>query len=284
MVSVPGDRRRVSWCMPCWQVCDSLEEAGTAGPAATGDGWNGYLAAFHDERPGVTQDVLADASADDSTDPYDWLAQALPRNGVIVDIACGSGPLATRVGSRWIGLDRSPAELGRAAPIAPGRVLVADAADTPIRAGAADAVACSMALMLLDDPGAAVAEMARLLRGSGRFAVLIPATAPLTLQDRMRYVRLLAALRLRRLPFRHPDVLADPRPLLAPAGLTVVSADRRRFTYPLTEPGDTLLWVRSLYLPGLNPRRLRAAQRITRRWTGSSIGIPLMRLVATKSR
>jgi hypothetical protein len=246
--------------MPCWQVCDSLEEAGTAGPAASGDGWNGYLAAFHDERPGVTQDVLADASADDSTDPYDWLAQALPRNGVIVDIACGSGPLATRVGSRWIGLDRSPAELGRAAPIAPGRVLVADAADTPIRAGAADAV------------------------GSGRFAVLIPATAPLTLQDRMRYVRLLAALRLRRLPFRHPDVLADPRSLLAPAGLTVVSADRRRFTYPLTEPGDTLMWVRSLYLPGLNPRRLRAAQRITRRWTGSSIGIPLMRLVATKSR
>jgi hypothetical protein len=77
-------------------------------------------------------------------------------------------------------------------------------------------------------------------------------------------------------------VLADPRPLLAPAGLTVVSADRRRFAYPLAEPGDARLWLTSLYLPGLDPQRLRAAQRITQRWTGSSIGIPLWRLVANK--
>jgi SAM-dependent methyltransferase len=199
---------------------------------------------------------------------------------MIIDVACGSGPLASRT-SRWIGVDRSPAELRRATPIATGRVVLADAAYAPIRAGSADAVVCSMALMLLDDPGAAVAEMARLLRDGGRFAALVPATAPLTPRDRMRYVRLLVALRLRRLPFRHPDVLADPRPLLAPAGLTVVSADRRRFAAPLAEPGDARLLVRSLYLPGLDPRRLRTAQRITRRWTGSSIGIPLMRVVAT---
>jgi SAM-dependent methyltransferase len=260
-----------------------LDEPGTAVARASGDGWGDYLARFHDERPGVTEDVLADASADDGNDPYDWLAQALPRDGLIVDVACGSGPLARRT-SRWVGLDRSPAELGRAAPMAPGRVVVADASAAPLRAGAADAVVCSMALMLLDDPGAAVAEMACLLRDGGRFAALVPATAPLTLRDRMRYVRLLAALRLRRLPFRHPDLLADPRPLLAPAGLTMVSADQRRFTYPVTEPGDAQLWVRSLYLPGVEPRRLCAAQRITRRWTGSSIGIPLWRLVATTNR
>jgi SAM-dependent methyltransferase len=263
-------------------VCDGLDEAGTAVPGASDDGWGGYLAAFHDERPGVTEDVLADASADDGGNPYDWLARALPRDGVIVDVACGSGPLAGRT-SRWIGLDRGPAELRLAASIAPGRVVLADAACPPLRAGVADAVVCSMALMLLDNPGAAVAEMARLLRDGGRFAAVIPVTAPLTLRDRMRYVRLLAALRLRRLPFRHPDVLADPRPLLASAGLTVVSADRRRFAYPLAEPGDARLWVRSLYLPGLDPRRLRAAHRVTRRWTGSSIGIPLLRLVATKN-
>jgi SAM-dependent methyltransferase len=264
-------------------VCDGLDEAGTAVPGASRDGWDGYLAAFHAERPGVTEDVLADASADDGRNPYGWLAQALPRDGVVVDVACGSGPLASRT-SRWIGLDRSLAELGRATPIAPGRAVLADAACAPMRAGSADAVVCSMALMLLDDPGAAVAEMARLLRAGGRFAALVPATAPLTPRDRMRYVRLLAALRLRRLPFRHPDVLADPRPLLAPAGLTVVSGDRRRFAYPLAEPGHARLWVRSLYLPGLDPRRLSAAQRLARRWTGSSIGIPLMRVVATKNR
>ncbi len=253
-------------------------------PGASDDRWDGYLAAFHDERPGITEDVLADAAAGDGRDPYDWLIQALPPHGVIVDVACGSGPLAARADSGWIGVDRSPAELGRAAPIAPGRVVLGDAACLPLRAGAADAVVCSMALMLLDDPGAAVAEMARLLRDGGRLAALVPATAPLTVRDRGRYVRLLAALRLRRLPFRQPDTLADPRPLLAPAGLTLVSADRRRFAYPLARPGDARLWVRSLYLPGLDPRRLRAAQRIARRWTGSSIGIPLMRLVATKNR
>ena len=246
------------------------------------EGWGDYLTAFHDARPGVTQDVLAAASADDGSDPYEWLAQALPPDGLIVDVACGSGPLASRVGSGWIGLDRSLAELARAAPVGPGRVVLADAAGAPMRAGAADAVVCSMALMLLDDPGAAVAEMARLLRADGRFAGLVPATAPLTPRDRGRYIRLLAALRLRRLPFRHPHVLADPRPLLAPAGLTVVSADRRRFAYPLAEPGDARLWLTSLYLPGLDPQRLRAAQRITQRWTGSSIGIPLWRLVANK--
>ncbi|MGH9192802.1 MAG: class I SAM-dependent methyltransferase [Acidimicrobiales bacterium] len=262
-------------------MCDCLDEPGTAVTAASGDGWGDYLAAFHDERPGVTEDVLADALADDGSDPYDWLAAALPSDRVIVDVACGSGPLARRVGSRWTGLDRSPAELARAAAIAPGRVVLADAAGAPLRAGAADAVACSMALMLLDDPGAALAEMARLLRDGGRFAALIPATVPLTRRDRLRYVRLLAALRLRRLPFPHPDLLTDPRPLLAPAGLTLVSADRRRFAYPLTEPSDAQLWVRSLYLPGLDHQRLDAAQRITRRWTGSSIGIPLWRLVAT---
>jgi SAM-dependent methyltransferase len=247
------------------------------------DGWGDYLAAFHDERPGITEDVLAAALADDGSDPYDWLAQAHPPDGVIVDVACGSGPLARRT-SHWIGLDRSAAELARATQIAPGRVAVADAAGAPLRAGAAAAVCCSMALMLLDDPGAAVAAMARLLPAGGRFAALLPATAPLTLRDRTRYVRLLAALRLPRLPFRHPGVLADPRSLLATAGLTVVSANRRRFAYPLTEPSDADLWLRSLYLPGLHRRRLDAARRIARRWTGSSIGIPLLRLVATKTR
>jgi hypothetical protein len=70
--------------------------------------------------------------------------------------------------------------------------------------------------------------------------------------------------------------------LLPAAGLDAVSAQRRRFAYPLTGPDTSAQLIRSLYLPGLKPRRLRAAQRVTRRWTGSSIGIPLQRLVAAK--
>jgi hypothetical protein len=148
MASVAGGRRRPARCPSCWPVCDGPTRAGSAVPAAGDDGWDGYLAAFHGARPGVTEDVLARASAHDGRDPYDWLAQALPPGGVIVDVAGGSGPLDHRVGSGWVGLDRSHAELGRAAPIAPGRLVLADATWLPLGAGVADAVVCPMALML----------------------------------------------------------------------------------------------------------------------------------------
>jgi SAM-dependent methyltransferase len=247
------------------------------------DEWDDYLAAFHTERPGITDDVLAQATSADDRDPYDWLAEGLPHDGLVVDVACGNGPLAARVGHRWIGLDRNPAELRRAAEVAPGHVVLADATSAPLRDGGADAVACSMALMLLDEPGAAVAEMSRLLRSGGLFVALLPATAPLSLRDRARYTRLLAALRHRRLPFRHHHVLDDPRPLLTAAGLRVVSDERRRFTHPLASADAADQFIRSLYLPRIEPHRLHAAQRVSRRWIGSSIGIPLRRLVATKS-
>jgi SAM-dependent methyltransferase len=246
------------------------------------DRWDDFLASFHGERAGITEAVLGRSSADDGSDPYGWLLGELPADGVIVDVACGSAPLATRATRGWIGLDRNRAELDLAVRVAPGRVLLADATAAPLCTGAADAVVCSMALMLVDDPGRVVAEMARLLRGGGRLVALLPATAPLTMRDRARYARLLAALRLRRLPFRHHWLLGDPLPPITAAGLRLVTADQRRFSYPLTEPGDGLRWLRSLYLPGLDADRWGAARRVVQRWTGSSIGLPLRRLVATK--
>jgi SAM-dependent methyltransferase len=248
------------------------------------EGWNAYLAGFHMERAGITEAVLDGARSDDGQDPYGWVAEALPDHGLVLDVACGSGPLASRVPGRWVGLDLSPSELDLAAARAPGRVAMGDATSAPVRSRSAEAVACSMALMLLPDPGAALAEMARLLRPGGLLVALVPATAPLTVRDRVRYARLLAALRLRRLPFRHHGVLDDPRTLLAPAGLTLVDVQQRRFAYPLTGPDDGLLFARSLYLPGLDPQRWPAAQRVAGRWTGTAIGIPLRRLVATEHR
>ncbi|MGH9110924.1 MAG: nitrate/nitrite transporter NrtS [Acidimicrobiales bacterium] len=260
-------------------------EAGSADSRhREGDAWSDYLAIFHRERPGITEAILTRARAEDGRDPYDWVAEALPGDGLVVDAACGSGPLAARVFGDWVGLDRSQAEVGLAAAVAPGQVVLADAARIPVRRQSADSVVAAMALMVVDDPDTAVAEMARLLRPGGRLVALVPATAPLTTRDRARYLRLLAALRLRHLPFRHPGVLHDPQRPLARAGLTVASDERRRFAYPLIEPEDALRWVRSLYLPIVSPRRLRAAQRVTRRWAGSSIGMPLRRVVATRTR
>lgn len=79
-------------------------------------------------------------------------------------------------------------------------------------------------------------------------------------------------------------MLHDLRRLLTHRGLAVESAERRRFAYPLPDTDDALRWVRLLYLPGSSPRRIRAAQRLTRRWAGSSIGIPLRRVVAVRTR
>jgi SAM-dependent methyltransferase len=197
--------------------------------------------------------------------------------------AAAAGPSPPGRPPRWVGVDRNPAELGRAARIAPGQVVLADAAAVPVRAGGADAVICSMALMLVADPAAAVVEMARLLRAGGLFVVLVPATRPLTIRDRVRYARLLPALRLRRLPFRHPGVLDDPRSLLASAGLDLASMERRCFAYRLSDPDAAVVWMRSLYLPGLAGRRWHAAQQVAQGWTGSSIGLPLCRLVAVKA-
>ena len=79
-------------------------------------------------------------------------------------------------------------------------------------------------------------------------------------------------------------MLHDPRRLLTPpAGSPWNPTNGRRFAYPLADTDDALRWVRSLYLPGGSPRRIRAAQRLTRRWAGSSIGIPL-RVVAVRTR
>ncbi len=279
----------VPFCVSCAGVLAATRrspvEPGPVGNRArlSDDAWSDYLAAFHRERPGITEAVLARARAEDGRDPYDWVAEALHGDGVIVDVACGSGPLASRTSGVWIGLDRSWGELRLATTVAPGRVALADAARVPVRAHRAGGVVAAMALMVVDDPDTAVAEMARLLPPGGRLVALLPATAPLTARDRARYLRLLAALRLRRPPFRHPGVLHDPRGLFTRAGLTVTSDQRRRFAYALAEPNDGLLFVRSLYLPSLTRRRQHAAQRVTRRWIGPPIGIPLRRVVATRT-
>src|SRR5918996_4502665 len=254
-----------------------------AAPASNpeGNGWAAYLGAFHARWPGITEAVLTRATTDDGDDPYDWLARALPDHGIVVDLACGSGPLAARSPPGWIGLDNSAAELGHAARIAPGRVALGDGTSPPLRAGAADAVVCSMALMLFDDPQRVAIGMTRLLRPAASLVALLPSTAPLTLRDRARYARLMAALGLRRLPFRHHHVLRRPHAALTAAGLTVTHDDRRRFAYPVTDPDAARLWPRSLYLPDLDPHRQRAARQLTARWTGTDIGLPLRRIVAT---
>lgn len=41
-----------------------------------GDAWDGYVARFHDEEPGITEDLLG-RTDDDGTDPDAWCVEPL---------------------------------------------------------------------------------------------------------------------------------------------------------------------------------------------------------------
>jgi SAM-dependent methyltransferase len=237
--------------------------------------WGPYLAAFHAERPGITEAVLGRAAGD----PYGWVLEAVPDTGRVVDVACGSGPLASRTGGRWVGVDRAAEEVALARWRTPA-VARADATALPLADASAGAVVCSMALLLLEPLGAALAEVRRVLAPGGRLVVLLPATSPLTLRDRLRYGRLLLALGQRHLPFPGSELLDRPGPLLAAAGLRLRGDARRRFAYPVDDPAGADRFVRSLYLPDVAPERAAAATAVARRWVGAELGLPLRRLVA----
>lgn len=251
--------------------------------ATLGDsGWAGYVWRFHDERAGITEDVLGSIRPT-SGGPYEWAAEPIDDHGPVVDIACGSAPLHQFMTAQLcVGLDSSRAELGRAAGAGAAPLVRADAGNLPLADGAAAVVVCSMALQILQPIDRVLGEVARLLRPAGAFVVLLPAGGPLAVRDRLRYARLLIALRRQRLGYPNDEALARPVPLFDAHGLDIVSDERRRFGLAVDTPDVGEMFVRSLYLPGGAPAHIEAATRVARRWAGQDVGIPLRRIVATR--
>ncbi len=109
-----------------------------------------------------------------------WLGLADGTDATVLDVACGPGnvtrALATGGDGLVVGVDASATMLGRAVADTPADAGVTyvrcDAVDLPFRAGAFDAVCCYGALYLFEDPWAALANMARVLRPGGRIVVL----------------------------------------------------------------------------------------------------------------
>lgn len=170
----------------------------TSPPTDAANPWTSYLDRFHEHRPGITEDVLSEACDVDGTNPYAWLLAVVPCDpGVMaLDLACGSGPLQTTAPRlRWVGVDRSPGELARAAKVLPRVLVRGDGQRQPFRDTTFDLVACSMALMLFDPVDAVLAEIHRVLRDDGTLVLLLLGSLPLSTRDRVRYVRLLASLR-----------------------------------------------------------------------------------------
>ncbi len=89
----------------------------------------------------------------------------------VADVGCGPGESLHSLRDRGllaVGVEVRPDFAAEAAARVPGGVVLARAGSLPLRSGCLDGVLCECALSVFDDPDAALAEMARVLRPGGR--------------------------------------------------------------------------------------------------------------------
>jgi SAM-dependent methyltransferase len=132
------------------------------------------------ERPRLSRLISRVVWGGDSKPYYDSMGAVaeVPDGGTIVDCPCGAGPalraLRPDAGVRYLAADLSPSMLRRARKRAASRGLdsvefiEADAADLPLSADSADLFLSFWGLHCFDDPTAALAESARVLKPGGR--------------------------------------------------------------------------------------------------------------------
>ena len=245
--------------------------------------WAGYLRAFHAERPGITERILRRCRAD-GLDPYQWCAQPLAAvPGAVLDLACGSGPLADHLAG-WIGVDTSAAELSGARDRGRGPLVLASAAGLSVRTAGLDGVVCSMGMQIIDPFGAALAELARVMRADGTAVLLVPAGGPVPWRDALVFVRLQIALRGRiHYPNDHLLRPAALRDRAARVSLAITADERRAFVLPLTTSADAEDLLASLYLPTVDAGRLEAARRVLLGQVGRELAVPLRRIIVDRS-
>lgn len=244
--------------------------------------WSAYIAGFHQQHPGITEEALDHARHPDWGTGYDWLAEAVPDGAnTVLDLACGSAPMQPRLSAAtYLGIDLSSAELATARAAGRGPVHLGDVTALPARDGSVDAVIMSMAFMLVPQERV-LAEVARVLRPGGTFAALVPATRPVRVADLLP----VAALSL---PMRGPGRMPQQvhtgrlaRQLIA-AGLRPGARQCRRFPFPVANPADAGLAVRSLYTPGVDGQRRNRAVSLLERLAPVELPVPLLRFTATK--
>ncbi len=231
----------------------------------TPDEWADYVAGYHDANPGITEDVLADARDHNGRTPYDWLVEAVPAGAsTVVDLACGSAPLARLLTApRVVGIDQSAPELAlgrQRAGTGPGLLIRALASALPVADACADAVVVSMALMLLHPLDAVLAEIGRLLRPDGTVAAILPMRATSTGPDgTATFARILAALgqSTKGYPERLDDATLGDR--FSARGLALATDETRLFARTVADPADAGQVIRSFYAPGVGPDRVTAA-------------------------
>lgn len=240
-----------------------------------------YLRTYHQQHPGITEAVL-DLARRNGMTAYQWLAESAPARGLVLDLACGSAPMraALSPGIDYLGVDRSLAELAAAHAVANGRLLRADASALPVADAGAEAVVCSMALMILQPLEQVLDEIRRVLRPGALLLATVPADPPRLPRAVAGGVgRVLTGGPWWQCP--NTEALRDPGDLLATHGLILLEDDRRSFAYRLRNTYDAELLLDSLYLPKLNPRARRRILLMLRVLTllRASVPIPMRRLL-----
>lgn len=238
------------------------------------EGWDDYVASYHDANPGITEDLLAGARDAAGRSPYDWVVDAVPAGATpVVDLACGSGPLAGLLGrARVVGVDRSAGELARA----PGARVRADATALPLAGRSAGAVVSSMALMLLHPLETVLAEVARVLEPGGAFVATVPSRGAAAFGEILRA--------LGQVGVAYPEPL-DRRGLakrFSASGLTLVADETEDFNRTVAGPDDAAQIVRSFYAPRAGAGRVAAAIEQFQQAAPPEVAYGLRRLVARR--
>lgn len=247
------------------------------------DAWDGYVASYHDDNPGVTEAVLVAALDDRGRNPYRWLLEAVPPDGRVVDLACGNGPVLRHLPGRAVGIERSAGELARARQDLGAAALVrADVVRLPVADGVAGAVTASMCLMVVAPLDRVLAEAARVLRPGGVLVATVPSRSQGA--SAAGFAEILAELGQARVGY--PSPLDDAAARLAAAGFDLIADEAGMFVRPVAGDGDADLVVRSFYAPGANEdRRRRAGERLRRRVAAGAgtVTYPIRRIVALRA-
>ncbi|WP_372892393.1 class I SAM-dependent methyltransferase [Rhodosalinus sp.] len=159
------------------------------GTAPEPDALRGHLRRIHRDHAGFTESCAMRCRDAAGRTSYAWLAEAVEpaRHRVLLDLACGSGPLlqlchaSLPADIRLIGVDMSPDELALARDRLPeGRARLIEAQAQQLDElddGAVDVALCHWALTLMDPVAPVLEEVGRVLAPGGRFAALVDGPA-----------------------------------------------------------------------------------------------------------